>query len=176
MTSAKSSTAHPEPAVVRHTFDASPSEVFEAWVSAELIEQWWGPEGYTTKVLALDATQGGQFSFEMTAPSGESCRMTGSYREIKRPTLLVIDMADHCNIGLPESIEPQLASSVLRVEFVELGAKTEVKLTHSPLNSGYSALAAASWGQALSKLSSLTARVDGGLQGTKANEKTKENS
>ena len=176
MTSPKTSTAQPEPAVVRHTIDAPPNEVFEAWLSPALIEEWWGPEGFTTKVLELDANVGGRFSFEMTAPSGQSCCMTGAFRVIERPNLLVMDMADHCNIGLPESIEPQLESSVLRVEFVKRGMQTEVTLTHSPLNSGYSALAAASWGDALSKLSLVSGGVDGGRQGTTLNDNTKERS
>lgn len=48
---------------ITHMMTATAQEVFDAWVTPELIEQWWGPEGFTAKVHELDLTEGGRFIF-----------------------------------------------------------------------------------------------------------------
>lgn len=140
-------------AVVSHIIDAARSEVFDAWVVPELLETWWGPDDLRTVVLELEASQGRRFRFEMTSPSGATCQMTGFYREVRCPSLLVLEVIDHCNLDLPEGAEPQLEPALVTVELLERGDRTEVVVTHAPLDPTYSELAAASWSDGLRKLS-----------------------
>ena len=139
-------------AEAHHVVNAPPEAVFDAWITPHMIEEWWAPEGFTTKVLRLDPWEGGQFIYEMTAPNGVRCNMTGAFRQIARPTLLVMDIIDHCNINLPEGIEPQLAPALVSVTFRARGLQTEVVVKHTPLNPTYLLVAKESWRSTLEKL------------------------
>ena len=56
---------------LERTFAAPLDDVWELWTSKEGIESWWGPEGFTVEVLALDLRPGGAFRYAMkaTAPA-----------------------------------------------------------------------------------------------------------
>ena len=143
----------------RHTIDASPDEVFAAWVTAELIAAWWGPEGFTSVVRELDASEGGRFVFEMIGPDGVSSYTAGFYRELKRPDRLVMEFTEHCNADLPDGVEPQLEPSMVTVEFLKRGTRTEVVVTHAALLPAYSELATFGWSSSLGKLARTVARA-----------------
>jgi len=138
--------------VARHQVDASPDDVFAAWVTPQILETWWGPEGFTTTVLKLDPAEGGRFAFEMTAPDGSSCVMTGVYKRIDRPKLLVFEITDHCNLNLPDGVRPQQDPSLVTVRFSERDGKTDVAVSHSFLNAEYEFIAVRSWSSALAKI------------------------
>ena len=142
----------------RHWIEAKPEAVFRAWTTPELVERWWGPEGFTTRVLKLDLAIGGSFAFEMTAPSGAQCVMSGVYRRIEPSTLLVFEIHEHCNIEMPAGIRPQETTSVVTVEFQPTGMHTLVIVSQEALNDSYRDLAALSWASTLKKL---TARALG---------------
>lgn len=137
---------------ITHTMAATAQEVFDAWVTPELVEQWWGPEGFTAKVHELDLIEGGRFVFEMIEPGGKSCFMTGVYKEIHAPSLLVFEVFDHCNLNLPNEVDPQLETSTVTVKITEKDHFTEVVLSHSALSAAYNLLASVSWLQSLQKL------------------------
>ncbi len=139
--------------VARHQIDASPDDVFAAWVTPQILETWWGPEGFTTTVRRLDLVEGGRFAFEMTAPDGASCVMTGVYKKIDRPTLLVFEIIDHCNLNLPHGVRPQQEPSLVTVRFSDCEGKTEIAVSHSLLNAEYAFIAVRSWSSAIAKIS-----------------------
>jgi uncharacterized protein YndB with AHSA1/START domain len=145
-------------AEITQLIDGTPDEVFRCWLVAELIEDWWGPDGFTTKVLKLEAEEGGAFIFQMTSPDGESCNMTGTYQKIDRPTLLVFDVDSHCNIGIPPHVTPQLDQSRVTVTFKPVGGQTELTVQHSGLGSSYMELATVSWGQTMTKFATTAER------------------
>ena len=53
--------------VMERTYVASIDDLWELWTTEEGIESWWGPEGFSTKVLSLDLSVGGQMRYAMTA-------------------------------------------------------------------------------------------------------------
>lgn len=53
--------------VIERTYLASIEDVWELWTTKEGIESWWGPEGFTVKVRALDLRAGGEMRYAMTA-------------------------------------------------------------------------------------------------------------
>ncbi len=145
----------------RQVIDALPDEVFDAWVIADLIEAWWGPEGFETIVHELDLKVGGRFVFEMTAADGTVSTTAGFFREIMRPDRLVLEFTEHCNSYLPDGVEPQLARSVVTVDFLARDTRTEVVVTHAELHSAYAKLATFGWSGALRKLVSAADRRNG---------------
>ncbi len=141
---------------VRRRFDASPEEVFRAWVTPRLIEQWWGPEGFRTTVASLDLRVGGAFRFDMLSPTGSRGATAGIYREIDPPRRLVFDATEHCNCDLPSGEMPQLDPARVIVAFVGRGAGTEVTVTHAGLSSAAIGLRVdGGWSSSLGRLAAV---------------------
>ena len=89
---------------VRRTFDASRERVWEALTEPEQLDQWWGPDGFTTSTDEVDVQPGGEWRFMMTGPDGEAY-----------PNLVVYD-----DVGEVVGI---LLKVTLRREAVEEGAE-----------------------------------------------------
>lgn len=75
--------------MMSRVFDASPEEVFDAWVDAHQLAEWWGPKGFTNPVCELDVRPGGQIYIEMTDPKGGVHPMGGVFQVITKPSQLV---------------------------------------------------------------------------------------
>jgi uncharacterized protein YndB with AHSA1/START domain len=72
---------------------APPEIVFEVWIDAKHLAEWWGPKGFTTPVCKADARVGGAILIHMRAPDGVVHPMTGRFLEIDRPHRLVFETA-----------------------------------------------------------------------------------
>ncbi len=68
---------------------APPERVFELWTDPQLLVRWWGPEGYDVPVHALDVVPGGRWRTTMRSVDGECLTVSGIYRTIDPPRLLV---------------------------------------------------------------------------------------
>lgn len=56
---------------LERTFRASVDDVWELWTSKDGLEAWWGPHGFTTEVLQLQARKDGVLRYRMTATDKE---------------------------------------------------------------------------------------------------------
>jgi uncharacterized protein YndB with AHSA1/START domain len=56
---------------IRRTFDASRERVWAAWTDPEQVDQWWGPDGFSTTTDEMAVDRGGVWAFEMVGPDGE---------------------------------------------------------------------------------------------------------
>jgi uncharacterized protein YndB with AHSA1/START domain len=63
--------------------------VFVACVEREQLAEWWGPAGFTTPSLDLDARAGGRYRITMQPPDGEAFHLRGAFREVDPPRRLV---------------------------------------------------------------------------------------
>src|SRR5258708_20905094 len=52
---------------LERTFAAPIEDVWELWTTREGIESWWGPDGFSVKVLELELRPGGALRYAMTA-------------------------------------------------------------------------------------------------------------
>jgi uncharacterized protein YndB with AHSA1/START domain len=52
---------------MERTFDVPIEDVWELWTTKEGIESWWGPEGFTVTVHAIDLRPGGEMCYAMRA-------------------------------------------------------------------------------------------------------------
>jgi uncharacterized protein YndB with AHSA1/START domain len=69
---------------------AAPRElVFTAFTDPHHIAQWWGPNGFTNTVHAMDVRPGGSFRFVMHGPDGKDWPNLIVYTEVVRPERLV---------------------------------------------------------------------------------------
>lgn len=56
---------------VERTYTATPERVWQLWTTKDGLESWWGPEGFTTTVDAIELAPGGQLLYTMTAVGPE---------------------------------------------------------------------------------------------------------
>ncbi|ADO73122.1 SRPBCC family protein [Stigmatella aurantiaca] len=87
-TPSPSSTADRE-IVLSRVVDAPRELVFDAWTDPVHVEQWWGPEGFSTRVHQMEVKPGGMWRFLLTGPDGTEFPNRITYREVTRPERLV---------------------------------------------------------------------------------------
>lgn len=65
--------SEPQPATARleRSFDVPAQVVWELLTSAAALDQWWAPDGFTTRVSELDLRRGGHVRYTMTATGAE---------------------------------------------------------------------------------------------------------
>jgi uncharacterized protein YndB with AHSA1/START domain len=55
-------------------FDAPIARVWQLWADPRKLERWWGPPSYPATVESHDLTAGGDVTYFMTGPAGETSR------------------------------------------------------------------------------------------------------
>jgi len=69
-------------------FDAPPEVLFRAFTDPDAMKVWYGPNGFTITVIAMDFRVGGEFRFTMHGPDGTDYPNRIAYREIVPSTRL----------------------------------------------------------------------------------------
>lgn len=52
---------------IERTYEADLPDIWELWTTPDGIASWWGPDGFTVTVQAMDLRPGGQLCYTMTA-------------------------------------------------------------------------------------------------------------
>lgn len=78
--------------VITRVFNAPRELVWNVWTEPKHMEQWWGPKGFTTRVIELDLRPGGQWRFVMIGPDGTEYPIKGIFREVIPPKGLSLPM------------------------------------------------------------------------------------
>ncbi len=125
---------------IERTFQASPDRLWELWTTRKGVESWWGPEGFTTEVQALDLRVGGAFDYEMTAVGPEQVaalqgmgmplvnRARNVYTDVSRPRRL----AFRTRVDFVPGIRPYDVE--VAVEFRPVRQGTQVVVTSSKMH------------------------------------------
>jgi uncharacterized protein YndB with AHSA1/START domain len=115
-----------DPIVEEITINASAERIFDALINPEERVKWWGAEGsFQTTHMESDLRPGGRWAMRGLRMNGQPFTITGEYREIARPRLLVFTW-------LPDWQE-SAATSLVRIDLEENDGMTTVRLTHSGL-------------------------------------------
>jgi uncharacterized protein YndB with AHSA1/START domain len=80
--------------VTTRTFEAPRDLVFKMWTDRRHIEQWWGPNGFTTTIQEMDVRPGGMWRFVMHGPDGTDYQNRITYEEVVEPERLVYAHGD----------------------------------------------------------------------------------
>jgi uncharacterized protein YndB with AHSA1/START domain len=111
---------------LKRTFQAPRERVFRAWTDPKELVRWFHVSGdYSTLVPELDLRVGGKYRVEMHHKGGNVHKLLGTYREIKPPERVVFTWGWESDPNAPESL--------VTVEFHDLGAATEILLSHELL-------------------------------------------
>jgi uncharacterized protein YndB with AHSA1/START domain len=111
---------------ITRTFPAKRERVFDAMTKSDQLAQWWGPAGFTLPQADLDLRVGGKYRFKMQPPQGDAMTLTGSFKEINRPSRLSYTWGWEGAPG-PETL--------VTIELREAEGDTEVVLTQEPFPS-----------------------------------------
>ena len=56
--------------ILQRVIKAPRSVVWGAWLNAETLPQWWGPDGFSCRTTRIDLRSGGDWVFDMIGPDG----------------------------------------------------------------------------------------------------------
>ena len=81
MEEAKNDTANRELRITR-MLKAPVDLVWEVWTNPEHVAKWWGPNGFTNSIHAMDLKAGGEWRLTMHGPDGTNYPNRSIFREI----------------------------------------------------------------------------------------------
>lgn len=118
--------------ILRRLLDAPRELAFKAWTSAEHIQQWMRPEeGMLVPLATMDLRVGGKFRIQMKAPDGEFFTAVGVFKEVKAPERLVYTWDWEKDGAGEEFGEVEGKPSLVTIEFLKRGERTEMVLMHT---------------------------------------------
>ncbi len=100
-------------------YDAAPKRVFDAWFSKAWGE-FVGPPGVRGEVTLIEPRVGGRYRVVMHLPDGKTLAVGGVYREVARPTRLVMTW----------KWEHEEQDTLITLSFRAHGKSTELTLHH----------------------------------------------
>jgi uncharacterized protein YndB with AHSA1/START domain len=73
------------------TFSASRAKVFGAFENPVALAQWWGPDGFTNRIVEFDLTVGGSWRIIMTTEDDAEFDNLSRFVEVVKPERIVYD-------------------------------------------------------------------------------------
>lgn len=58
--------------LISRIFNAPVELVWKAWTDSEVFKHWWGPKDFTTPVIKIDLSVGGEYFNCMRSPEGKN--------------------------------------------------------------------------------------------------------
>ena len=105
----------PRAIAATRVFDAPRDVVWRMWTEPDQVAQWWGPDGFTNSIDAMDVRPGGLWTFVMHGPDGRDYDNEIRYLEVVPHERLVYDHGP----------SPRFRTTVT---FVDLGGKTQLTM------------------------------------------------
>lgn len=123
----------------------SAERIFKALTDPDQRVKWWGSEGrFQTTHIESDLRPGGKWLMRGNGIGGRPFTVSGEYRQIEPPRVLVFTW-------LPDWQEDAI-ESIVRFDLEEENGVTTVRLTHSGLTSESSRASHKGWPQILNWL------------------------
>jgi glutathione S-transferase len=104
---------------ITRIIDAAPERVFDAWLQKSWGE-WAGPPGVKGEVIQLEPKVGGRYQIVMHRPDGGTLTVGGIYKEITRPTRLVMSW----------KWQHEDVDTLITLSFRPKGKGTEIQIRH----------------------------------------------
>ena len=75
--------AHEHALTLRRVIDATPEKIWKAWMTPEILQQWFVPRPWTLSDVRIDPRPGGVFNFVMHGPDGETMPNSGIFLHVE---------------------------------------------------------------------------------------------
>ena len=109
---------------ITRIFEATPAEIFNAWLDREEWASWIGPEGVHCDVPLLEPRVGGGYRLIMHLPDGNIIRIAGIFKAIETNKSFAFTWG---------SAEGDRRETLVTVELRDLHGRTELKLRQEGL-------------------------------------------
>jgi uncharacterized protein YndB with AHSA1/START domain len=107
--------------VLERIFDAPCELVFKAWTSAEHLDRWFGPNGFTITTHSFEFREGGTWAFIMHGPNGINYDNWIFFTKIDEPSRLLFLHGGNADKNHPETMD-------VTVTFEDIGGKTRLRM------------------------------------------------
>ncbi|WP_257658762.1 SRPBCC family protein [Parapedobacter lycopersici] len=111
---------------IKREFDADLSLVWQAWTTAELLDQWCAPNPYRTATKTLDFREGGRWHYAIVSPEGKKHWSRYDYKKIEPQKSITELRAFSDENG---KIDPDFPRTECTLLFSETDGKTCVTMT-----------------------------------------------
>lgn len=122
---------------LRHHYQATPEQVFEAWSNPEALGQWFGPHSHNCKIEKFDFTEGGEYQIRMipiekdkdpdcTGDTSKDSICAGTFVQIQAPNKIVMSFTWIENAG-------NIGDTLLTIDILDRDGGTDVVLLHEKL-------------------------------------------
>lgn len=117
---------------VTSEFAAPPERVWRLWEDPRQLERWWGPPAYPATFETLELRDGGQASYFMTGPEGDTPR--GWWRIVRadRPNRILIEDGFADADGTPNDDLPVTRMEVV-LTAIPAGTRMQMRSTFPSL-------------------------------------------
>ncbi|HSY62255.1 MAG TPA: SRPBCC domain-containing protein [Cytophaga sp.] len=105
-------------------FNANLEVVWEAWTTAELLDQWWAPKPFGSKTKFMNFEVGGRRFYAMVSPDGQERWSIQKYTSISPKTNFKI-----FSVFADKDENPELPGSNWDLNFSEHNGMTKVSIT-----------------------------------------------
>jgi uncharacterized protein YndB with AHSA1/START domain len=106
-------------------FDAPIDQVWELWSDPRKLERWWGPPSYPATFEKHDLTPGGEATYLMTGPDGDTSRGMWRVTAVDPPSSLEFADAFADADGTPIADMP---AHKIRVRLIERDGGTRMEM------------------------------------------------
>jgi uncharacterized protein YndB with AHSA1/START domain len=122
---------------VTRELPAPRDQVYRTWTEPDLFERWFTPPGNASVTAELDVRRGGRYriTLERTERIPGTSHIVGSYLEVDPPERLVFTFGWEAPPPVEGLEALETLDSRVTVQFRDLGASTEVSITHERLDS-----------------------------------------
>ncbi len=69
--------------LIRRVIPAPRRSLWQAWMNAQTLPQWWGPDGFSCRTIRIDLRMGGEWVFDMIGPDGTVFPNHHRYAEVR---------------------------------------------------------------------------------------------
>ena len=111
-------------AFINREFDAELSLVWDAFTTAEILDQWWAPKPWSSKTKVMIFEPGGRRFYAMVSPEGQERWSVQKYTSISPKTNFKF-----LNAFADENENPELPGSEWDLNFSEEYGKTKVSVS-----------------------------------------------
>ncbi len=106
-------------------FEAPIDQVWELWSDPRKLERWWGPPRYPASFERHDLTPGGEVTYVMTGPEGDTHRGVWRVRAVEPPASLEFTDAFADTDGTPIADMP---AGKVKVQLTEREGGTRMEM------------------------------------------------